>query len=83
MWVLFIETKDETCSQLEIIVLNAKNIRHARFHTAYGASAPVTMFDSDAVFEAASTQSICAQCGYTLRFSAPYTHHMLGKAERP
>jgi transposase InsO family protein len=35
------------------------------------------------VFEFADTQRMCAQLGVGTQFSAPYAHHMLGKAERP
>jgi transposase InsO family protein len=35
------------------------------------------------VFEAAVTRQMCAHLGIMVQFSAPYAHHMLGKAERP
>jgi hypothetical protein len=35
------------------------------------------------VFEVVVTRQTCARLGVGLQFSAPYAHHMLGKAERP
>jgi hypothetical protein len=35
------------------------------------------------VFEVANTQLMCTRLGFGTQFSAPYAHHMLGKAERP
>jgi hypothetical protein len=56
---------------------------HARHHSQSGAFARVIKFDSDYVFEAAPTRQMCARMGVGVHFSAPYAHHMLGKAERP
>ena len=82
MWVRFLKSKDETCAQLETILLDARHT-HARYHSHLHAFAPFLKFDSDSVFEAANTQLMCARLGFSTQFSAPYAHHMLGKAERP
>jgi hypothetical protein len=82
MWVRFLKSKDETCSQLEIILMDARQT-HARYHSEAHALAPFLKFDSDFVFEAANTQLMCTRLGFSTHFSAPYAHHMLGKAERP
>jgi hypothetical protein len=82
MWVRFLKSKDDACSELENILLDIKHM-HARYHSQSGAFAPIIKFDSDSVFEAATTRQMCAQLGVGVQFSAPYAHHMLGKAERP
>jgi hypothetical protein len=82
MWVRFLKSKDDTCSELENIVLELRHL-HARHHSQSGAFAPVIKFDSDSVFEAAPTRQICARMGFGVHFSSTYAHHMLGKAERP
>ena len=82
MWVRFMKTKDESCALLESILLEIKHI-HAKHHAQTTAFAPLLKFDSDTVFEAAETQSMCAKLGVGTQFSAPYAHHMLGKVERP
>jgi hypothetical protein len=82
MWVRFLKSKDETSANLEIIFLDARHT-HARFHSQQHAFASFLKFDSDSVFEAANTQLMCTRLGFNTQFSAPYAHHMLGKAERP
>jgi hypothetical protein len=82
MWVRFLKSKDDACSELETILLDIKHL-YARHHSKSGAFAPVIKFDSDSVFEAAVTRHMCAHLGVGVQFSAPYAHHMLGKAERP
>jgi hypothetical protein len=56
---------------------------HTRHHSQSGAFAPVIKIDSDTVFEVAPTRQMCARMGVGVQFSAPYAHHVLGKAERP
>jgi hypothetical protein len=83
MWVRFLKCKDDaSCSKLETIMLDIQHL-HARHHAHSGAFAPVIKFDSGFVFEAAITRQMCARLGVGVQFSAPYAHHMLGKAERP
>jgi transposase InsO family protein len=82
MWVRFLKSKDDACLELKTILLDIKHL-HARYHSQSSALAPVIKFDSDSVFEAATTRQICAHLGVGVQFSAPYAHHMLGKAERP
>jgi transposase InsO family protein len=43
----------------------------------------VTKFDSDSLFKASMTRRMCARIGVGVQLSAPYAHHMLGKAKRP
>jgi transposase InsO family protein len=80
--VRFLKTKDDACNALETILLDIK-LLHARHHSHSGAFAPVLKFDSDSFFEFDVTRHICARLGVGAQFSAPYAHHMLGKAERP
>jgi hypothetical protein len=82
MWVRFLKSKDDTCSEQESILFEVRHL-HARFHSASCAFAPVLKFDFDSVFEAASTRQMCGCLGIGVQFSAPYAHHILGKAERP
>jgi hypothetical protein len=82
MWARFIKSEDETCAKLETILLDARHT-HARFHSQHHAFAPFLKFDSDSMFEAANTQLMCTRLGFNTQFSAPYAHHMPGKAERP
>jgi hypothetical protein len=82
LWVRFLKSKDETCSQLETILLDTHNT-HARYHLHVLAFAPFMKFDSDCVFDASNTQLMCSRLGFCTPFSAPYAHHMVGKAERP
>jgi hypothetical protein len=82
MWVRFLKSKDDACHEMEIILLDIKHL-HARHHSQSGAFAPVIKFDSDYVFEAVVTRQMCARLGVGVHFSAPYAHHMLGKAEPP
>jgi hypothetical protein len=44
MWVRFLTSKDDTCTELENIMLE---LGHARHHSQSGAFAPVIKFDSD------------------------------------
>jgi hypothetical protein len=81
MWVRFLKSKDDACAELETILLDIKYL-HARHHSQSGAFAPVIKFDSDSVFEANVTRQMYARLGVGVQFSAPYAHHMLGKAER-
>jgi hypothetical protein len=69
------------CTELENILLEVRHL-HARHYFQSGAFAPVIKFDSDSVFEAAPTRQMCARMGVGVQLSAPYAHHMLGKAER-
>jgi hypothetical protein len=82
MWVRFLKSKEDTCTKLESIMLELRHL-HARHHSQFGAFAPVIKFDSDTVIEAAPTRQMCARMGVGAQSSAPYAHHMLGKAERP
>jgi hypothetical protein len=82
MWMRFLKSKDDAYSELESVLLDIKHL-HARHHSQTGAFAPVLKFDCDSVFEAAVTRRVCAHLGIGVQFSAPYAHHMLGKAERP
>jgi hypothetical protein len=50
LWVRFLNFKDDTCSELESILLDLRYL-HARYHSS-GAFAPIRKFDSDSVFEA-------------------------------
>jgi hypothetical protein len=52
-------------------------------HSQLHAFAPFIKFDSDSVFEASDTPLMCTRLGFSTQFSAPYAHHMLGKADRP
>jgi hypothetical protein len=82
MWVRFLKSKDDTCSELETMLVDIKHL-HARHLSQSGACAPIIRFDSDSIFEAAVIRHMCAHLGVGVQFSAPYAHHMLGKAERP
>jgi hypothetical protein len=82
MWVRFLKSKDNACSELETILHDIKHL-HARHHAQSGASAPVINFDSDFAFEVAVARQMCACLGVGVEFFAPYAHHLLGKAERP
>jgi hypothetical protein len=57
MWVRFLKSKDDACSELETILLDIKHL-HARHHSQSGAFAPVLKFDSDSVFEIAVTRQM-------------------------
>jgi hypothetical protein len=82
MWVRFLKSNDETCSQLETILLDARKT-HARYHSHLHAFASfINLFDSDSVFKASDTQLMCSRLGFCTQFSAPYAHHTLEKAER-
>jgi hypothetical protein len=81
MRVRFFKSKDDTCSELECIMLEIRHL-HARCHS-FGASAHVLEFDRDSVFEASKTCKICARLGVGVQFWAPYAQHVLGKAKRP
>jgi hypothetical protein len=68
MWVWFLKSKEDACSELETILLGIKHL-HARHHSQSGAFAPVLKFDSDYVFEAAATLMY-------LHLTPPYTCHL-------
>jgi hypothetical protein len=55
MWVRFLKSKDDACSELETILMDIKHL-HARHHSQSGAFAPVIKFESDYVFEVAVTR---------------------------
>jgi hypothetical protein len=82
MRVRFLKSKDDAFLELETVFLDIKYL-HARHHFQSGAFAPIIKLDSDSVFEATVIRQMCAHLGVGVRFSAPYAHHMLGKAERP
>jgi hypothetical protein len=82
MWVHFLKSKDDTCPQLKSILLQIRHT-YAWHHSSSGALAPVLKFDSEPVFEATTTRLMCGRLGVGVHYSAPYAHHMLGKAERP
>jgi transposase InsO family protein len=82
MWVRFLKSEDDACSELETILMDIKHL-HARPHSQSGAFAPAIKFDSESIFAAAATRHMCAHLGVGVHLSAPYAHHMLGKAERP
>jgi hypothetical protein len=82
MWVRFLKSKDDPCSELVTTLLDIRHL-DARHHSQLGAFAPVLKFDSDSVFEVVVNHQMCARLGVGVQFSAPYAHHMLGKAERP
>jgi hypothetical protein len=77
MWVRFLKSKDDACSELETVLLDIKHL-HARHHSHSGAFAPIIKVDSDFVIEVATTRKMCAHLGVGVEFSAPYTHHMIG-----
>jgi hypothetical protein len=58
MWVRFLKSKDDTCGELESILLEVRHL-YARYHSPCGAFAPVLTFDYDSVFEAAPIHHIC------------------------
>jgi hypothetical protein len=78
----FFKSKDEACASLEAILLEIRHT-HAKHHAPSTVFAPIIKLDCDIVFESAYTKHMCAQLGVGTQFSAPYAHHMLGKAERP
>jgi hypothetical protein len=82
MWVRFLKSKYDACAEQETIMQDIKHL-YERHHSQSGAFAPVIKFESDSVFEAVVTRQMCARLGVGMQFSAPYAHHILGKAERP
>jgi hypothetical protein len=82
IWVLFLKSKDDTCPQLKSILLETCHT-HARHHSSSGTFGPELKFDSHPALEATATRLMCGQLGVGVHYSAPYAHHMLGKAECP
>jgi hypothetical protein len=82
MCVRFLRSKDDTCTHLESILHEIRHV-HAQHHSSSSAFAPILKFDADSVFEATATRLMCSRFGVGVQYSAPYAHHMLGKAERP
>jgi hypothetical protein len=83
MWVRFLKSKDDTCSEFECIMVEIRRL-HARRHSSCGTVTLIVIkFDPDIVFEASMTRHMCARMGVGVQFWAPYAHHMLVKAERP
>jgi hypothetical protein len=74
MCVRFLKSKEDTCTQLENIMLELRHL-HARHHSQSGAFAHVIKLDSDTVFEAAPTRPRCARMGVGVHFFATYPHH--------
>jgi hypothetical protein len=62
MWVHFLKSKDDTCPQMESILLELRHT-HARHHSSSGAFAPVLKFDLDPVFQATATRLMCGRPG--------------------
>jgi hypothetical protein len=54
MWVRFMKSKDETCSKLETVLLDERNI-HAKCHSQLHAFAPFIKYDTYFVLEAIET----------------------------
>jgi hypothetical protein len=82
MGVRVLISKDDTCSDLESMLLEIRHL-HTWYHSSYGTFAHVLSFDSHSAFEAALSRQICGRLGVEVQYSAPYTHHILGKAKRP
>jgi hypothetical protein len=82
MWVRFLKSEDDACSELESIMLKVCRL-HARHRSSSSAFAPILKFDSDSVFEAATTRRMCSHQGVGVHYPATYAHNMLGKAEPP
>jgi hypothetical protein len=61
MWVQFLKSKDDTCSEQESI----SGILHmyARYHSSSCVFAHVLKFDSDSVFVATVTRQMCGRLG--------------------
>jgi hypothetical protein len=57
MWVRFLNSMDDTCPQLESILLEIRQTR-ARHHSSFSAFASVLKIDSNFVFEATATRLI-------------------------
>jgi hypothetical protein len=64
-------------------MLEIRDMHAPDHYSSSGAFAPILKFDSDSVFKAYVTRHMCVRLGVDVQFSAPYAHHMLGKAERP
>jgi hypothetical protein len=62
MWVRFLRSKDDTCPQLESILLEIRDV-HARHHSSSCAFAPIMKLNSDSVFEATATRLMCGRLG--------------------
>jgi hypothetical protein len=58
MWVRFPKSKNDTCPQLESIMLEIRHT-HARHSSSSSVFAPVLKFYSDPVFEATATRLMC------------------------
>jgi hypothetical protein len=52
-------------------------------HSPSSVLANALKFDSDSVFEVNATHRLCDRLGVGVLYSAPYAHHLLGKAKRP
>jgi hypothetical protein len=75
MWVQFLKTKDDACSELETILLDITHL-HARHHSHSCAFTPVLKLDWDFVFEAAATRQMCARLGVGVQFLPPITYDL-------
>jgi hypothetical protein len=51
--------------------------------TLHPAISHVLKFDSDSVSKPAVTCQMCDRLDFGVHYSAPYAHHMIGKAKRP
>jgi hypothetical protein len=83
MWVRFLKSKGDTCTELENILMELRHLHALCHHSQSGAFAPVIKFDSDSVFEVPPTRQMFVRMGVGVQFSAPYALHMFDKAERP
>jgi hypothetical protein len=81
MWVRLLKIKDETCAEVEAILLEVRHM-HDRFHSVSCTFALVLRFNSDSVFEGNATRHMHGCLGVGVQHSAPYAYHMLRKAER-
>ena len=80
VWLRFLHAKSDTPEALGSILTTIRTIFNRRFPDS-----PWTCTlkaDSEAVYAGSGTADICLRHGVDLRFTAPHSHHQLGRMER-
>jgi hypothetical protein len=62
VWVRFLRSTDDTCPQLESILLEIRYV-HALHHSSSFAFVQILKFDSESVFEATATGRMSGRLG--------------------
>ena len=80
VWLRFLHSKGETPEALTSILTTIRTIFNRRFPNIPWSC--TLKADSESVYSGAGTSDVCLRQEVDLRFTAPHSHHQLGRMER-